>query len=929
MAHLAAPMNSSTSRTASAVAPPLTVQFPEQGFGRVSARPEQVLLLCFYDPTGISTVPETVAFMQKASRYSVTVLNLFEHRIDSGYLRLHPWIRLQAFDAVVIHNSVSYSIDNLRRLDEGLEVGLRDYKGVKVLLKQDENYRFRELAAWMGEVGFDIVFTCLPPESVPIIYPAEVVGTPRFERMLTGYVTPTLRSKWQPGSERTVDIGYRGSIQPLSFGWLAYEKRKIGDDVADLLRDKGLALDISSRWEDRLGGEAWFDFLRSCKATLGAESGASIFDLAGDLDARCTRLESEASHLPDEKARSEAVLTGLRDLENNVHYHQVSPRHFEAAACGAVQLLFPGEYSGLLAPGRHYFELARDYGNLDEAVEFIRNDVARMEMAERAWREVVLDRGNWIETFVQKVDSCLADALQAKGLERTPAVCASPAVNVLLIAAHDPVVDPRLGWIEEGAPEPLRVHQLGVLRSESDKPKVEATVRGNLLLAFPRQPSGAALWARFAHHVAQSGAGTAAVNELLSMAEAVDMSEDKFCRLFGAPPGAPRNAQFRWYLQYILDISASLLDAASRMRGIHAVIATDLDALPAALLLKGLFGVPVVYDAHEYWPEADASSLEFERDFWVGMERRLAALADHRVTVSDGLARFMARQYGLAFGSVPNSEPANRLLPARPVSMAGKSCHFLFQGSFAVGRGIDLLIKHWSETDPVAVLHLRGPENDYRAQMVALAESTGLLGSRIFFPDAVAEDQMIAKAAEADVGLIPYTAISSAYKYCCPNKLSQYMAAGLPILANDTEFVAQTVRAAGCGMVVDFSRREQLLRAVARFCADPDERGRWGAAGREFFRRDFNWDINARPLYQELHSLTASCHPQVLALYDACERDYLRVPPPDPELAPPEPVRPSLREVVSVVWRWLPASIRLPLRPIGRSLRWLVRLLLR
>jgi hypothetical protein len=368
-------------------ASPVAVRFPRQGWEPAGRRRlEAVLLICFYDPAGISTVPETVAFMQSGSRFAVTVLNLFEHRADSGFLRLHEWLNLEAYGAVIIHNTVSYNVDNLRSLDRGLAHKLRDFRGVKVLMKQDENYRLREVARYVGDTRFDVVFTSCPLEAVPLVYPQALAGTPCFERMLTGYVTPTLRARSRPvGGLRPIDIGYRGSIQPLSFGWLAYEKRKIGDDVRRLLAGRGLTLDITSRWEDRLGGDAWLDFLASCKATLGTESGASIFDLDGDLERRCEELERRYAHLPTQQERDEAVLGGLADLEGNVRYHQISPRHFEAAACGTVQLLFPGDYSGILQAGRHYFPLARDYSNLDEAVALLLDDARRGAMATCAY----------------------------------------------------------------------------------------------------------------------------------------------------------------------------------------------------------------------------------------------------------------------------------------------------------------------------------------------------------------------------------------------------------------------------------------------------------------------------------------------------------------------------------------------------------------
>lgn len=888
-------------------APPPSIAMPRQGIGRISRRPEELLLLCFYEPTGISTVPELVAYMQAESSFSVTVINLHEHRQDNGFLKLSPSINLKRFAGVVIHNSVSYNVDNLRSLDSVLPLKLKDYSGAKILMKQDENHHFRKMAQYIGEVGFDLVFTCLPAEAVDKVYPAKVVGKPRFERMLTGYVTPTLRATPPNVASRPIDIGYRGSIQPLSFGRLAYEKRRIGEDVNVLLADRGLTLDISSRWEDRIGNEAWLRFLRACKATLGTESGASVFDLQGDLDARCADAEARLGPLREDADYAEEFLKYLEDLEGNVHYHQISPRHFEAIAMGTIQLLFPGDYSGLLVPFRHYFPLARDYTNLDAAIALVNDERRRSEMAETAFKEVILNPDNWIETFVKRFDALTSEAMRAKGVFLKPVLEMDSGKNVLLIAAHEPRIDPRLGWIEGAARGGLRVHQLGVLPPEVLQSKVEISPRGNLVLSHPRVHWRPEICNHLLAQVGSSPAGMAGVQELMFLNYALQLPDRTFCEIFGAPPGCERNAQFRWYLRHLLDTAATLLDQASRMRGVHALIAADLDTMPAALVLKGIFGVPVFYDAHEYWPEADFARYEYETQFWIGLERRMVAHADYRQTISPGLTKYMTAQYGVSFEVVPNCEPADSLLPLIPRQpRADGMCHFLYQGRFAAGRGIDLLIQAWPDTEPDAILLLRGPDNPCKQDMRLLATRTGLLNTRIFFPEPVQESQLVTMAAAADVGLIPYTPAGVNYSHCCPKKLSQYMAAGLPILANETSFVATTITAAGCGKIVSFARRSDLLNKIAVLTRNPDLRSRLGRAGRDYFSHHFNWNVVSQNFYENLDSATKWRNAEPFQQFSAVSI-----------ISSAEPIVRALRRL----WRTMSGLVKNVLRPIARHLR--------
>ena len=137
----------------------------------------------------------------------------------------------------------------------------------------------------------------------------------------------------------------------------------------------------------------------------------------------------------------------------------------------------------------------------------------------------------------------------------------------------------------------------------------------------------------------------------------------------------------------------------------------------------------------------------------------------------------------------------------------------------------------WGRTHPSAVLQLRGPDRPISANWSELlAERTGLLGtgysSRRLLPKTHWSRQRA-----GDVGLVPYEPTKLNSKYCSPNKLSQYMAAGLPILANRLEFVAQEISLAGCGSVVDFAHGDELVRVVDHYAVDAQLRQREGECG--------------------------------------------------------------------------------------------------
>ncbi|HET6891306.1 MAG TPA: hypothetical protein VFH31_09410, partial [Pyrinomonadaceae bacterium] len=63
--------------------------------------------MCYFEPNGISTVPENISYLQALSDFPIRVLNLCEDRSDGGFLKLNPFTRLDNYDAVVIHNTIA------------------------------------------------------------------------------------------------------------------------------------------------------------------------------------------------------------------------------------------------------------------------------------------------------------------------------------------------------------------------------------------------------------------------------------------------------------------------------------------------------------------------------------------------------------------------------------------------------------------------------------------------------------------------------------------------------------------------------------------------------------------------------------------------------------------------------------------------------
>jgi hypothetical protein len=378
--------------------------------GQERGRPERILLVAWFDPQGLTTISQNVRLLAHYSRFSYDLLNLFECSTPAGW-QVPASVNLQRYNGIFIHCTISYNPDNLERLDEQLPTRLADYGGVKVMMKQDEHFRANRIVDFLGKRGFDLLLTLVEPRYFAAAYPAAKVPRLRLMHVLTACVSDEMQHlPYSQRDPRPVDIAYRGSLQPWHFGRLAYEKEAIGEVFKKVCAERGLTCDISSRWEDRLHGKGWFGFLGRCKAVLGMESGASIYDFDGEVEKAVNAFLKQHPHAPFE----EVFQRILAPHEDNLYYRMLSPRHFEAAACRTVQILYQGRYGGILAPDRHYLSLRRDLANLDEVLARLREPAERLRLTETAHQEIIMNDQYHYSTFVRRLDDEIEQLLDTR-----------------------------------------------------------------------------------------------------------------------------------------------------------------------------------------------------------------------------------------------------------------------------------------------------------------------------------------------------------------------------------------------------------------------------------------------------------------------------------------------------------------------------------
>ena len=114
------------------------------------------------------------------------------------------------------------------------------------------------------------------------------------------------------------------------------------------------------------------------------------------------------------------------------------------------------------------------------------------------------------------------------------------------------------------------------------------------------------------------------------------------------------------------------------------------------------------------------------------------------------------------------------------------------------------------------------------------------LGDRVRFFGPIPNDQQLWYTASADVGMCPIRGTSLSYRWSLPNKLFEYMMAGIPVVASDYEEMGRVVREEAVGEVCDPDDPADIARAVRTVLEAPDGGAGYRAAARQAVER-YNW----------------------------------------------------------------------------------------
>lgn len=311
-----------------------------------------------------------------------------------------------------------------------------------------------------------------------------------------------------------------------------------------------------------------------------------------------------------------------------------------------------------------------------------------------------------------------------------------------------------------------------------------------------------------------------------------------------------------------------LIDRVVRSVSADLIIVRDLPLCPAAIGIGRRRGVPILFDMAENYPALLQKIWETGRgrplDWLVRnpggarrVERFALARVDRIMVVIEEAADHI-HKLGVPRGRihvVSNTPPRARATPAT----RQPTIDVAYLGIMELARGLGLLVDALSELAAMGTrvrTRLIGGGRDLDL-IRTRARARGLGADVIEFTGFVPDHGVaLAMMAEARIGILPHL-VNDWARTTIPNKLFDYMAAGMAVLSSDPPPCRRIIEDSGAGRVFRSGDATDLAKVLGEMLGDNAKLAAHGRAGQAAIETRYNWEADALELLAAVN-LTAS-----------------------------------------------------------------------
>jgi glycosyltransferase involved in cell wall biosynthesis len=246
--------------------------------------------------------------------------------------------------------------------------------------------------------------------------------------------------------------------------------------------------------------------------------------------------------------------------------------------------------------------------------------------------------------------------------------------------------------------------------------------------------------------------------------------------------------------------------------------ANDLDTLLANYLVSKIKGIPIVYDSHEYFcyvPELINRPLV--QKIWLGIEKWLFPKLKHIITVNNSIARLYEQEYKIPVKVLKNVPfksvyQNNRIKSKHELGLPENKSIILLQGSgINIHRGAEEAVEAMQYVKNAILLIIGG--GDVFSNLEKLVLQHQLMDKVMIKPKMPFYD-LIHFTFNATIGLSIDKPGNPNYENSLPNKLFDYIHAGVPVLVSGLNEVKRIVLHYNIGCIIENHQPQHIAEKL-------------------------------------------------------------------------------------------------------------------
>jgi len=226
-------------------------------------------------------------------------------------------------------------------------------------------------------------------------------------------------------------------------------------------------------------------------------------------------------------------------------------------------------------------------------------------------------------------------------------------------------------------------------------------------------------------------------------------------------------------------------------------------------------GLPLVYDSHEFAINDFPYETKWSITLKFALEWLFIKFAKQVISVSESISHEYSRLYRipkphLVLNCPPYHEQPKLNLFRERLGIRSDQTIFLYQGGLSKGRGIELMLEAFSylDSDQIVLVFMGyGPLED-------LIQKQVLKQKAVYYHPAVGFDMLLKFTSSADYGISFIEDSCLSDRYCLPNKIFEYLMAGLPVLISNLFEMKRLVEVERVGVVAAENTVKGFRQAV-------------------------------------------------------------------------------------------------------------------